>query len=125
MDVTPLVPRGQKIIQAYKSGTFKISGESYGGAIIVTPEACHNWPCEAAFEHLKIKDFAPVIEKSEEIDVFLFGTGNHIQFLPKALKTELKQNGVHVEVMDTGAACRTYNVLMAEGRRVMALLMSV
>ncbi|MDH5723058.1 MAG: Mth938-like domain-containing protein [Alphaproteobacteria bacterium] len=125
MDVTPLIPKGQKIIQAYKNGIFKISGVSYDGAVIVTPELCQEWNCKSEFAQLKIEDFAPVIEKSEEIDVFLFGTGCHIQFLPKALKTELKQNGVHVEIMDTGAACRTYNVLMAEGRRVMALLMPV
>ena len=63
-----------------------------------------------------------VSEKSAEIDVVLLGTGKIMQILNPALRRELKAVGLSVEAMDTGAACRTYNVLMAEGRRVAAAL---
>lgn len=125
MDVTPLIPKGLNIIQSYKNGSFKISGQSYENAVTVTPESCENWDIDEGFDSLEMKNFQPIIEQSHEIDVFLLGTGKNIQFLPKPLKSELKRSGVYLDIMDTGAACRTYNVLMAEGRRVMALLIPV
>ncbi|MCB1721310.1 MAG: Mth938-like domain-containing protein [Rhodospirillales bacterium] len=123
MDVTPLVKAGQQILQSYSAGRFRVSGVVYEGALIVLPEATQRWDFAGAVEELGEADFEPLIEQASEIDVILLGCGTAIQFLPSSLKNALKARGLNIEVMDTGAACRTYNVLMADGRRVAAALL--
>ncbi len=123
MNLTPLVKDGSQIIQSYASGRFRVSGEIYNSAIIVTPVCTTRWN---SFENdFCEEDFAPLIEKADEIDVVLLGCGAKMRFLPPGLKNNLKNKGLSVEIMDTGAACRTYNVLMPEGRRVVAALLPV
>lgn len=126
MDVTPLVRKGQQIIQSYAGGTFKVSGQIYAHPLIVTPDEAQPWAISQNHpDHMTSADFDAVIALSHSCDVFLFGTGKMLIFLPVELKKTLKTQGLHLEMMDTGAACRTYNVLMAEGRRVAALLLPV
>ena len=141
MDVTPLVKKGAQIIQSYAGGTFKISGQIYSTPVIVSPEFTQEWKTErivseieeegidergkSGFVFLALEDFFQVIELSQEFDVFLCGSGSEMKFLPPDVKTALKTKGVSIDIMDTGAACRTYNVLMAEGRRVVAMLLLV
>lgn len=124
MDVTPLVKKGQQIIQSYSGGRFKVSGERHDGAIVVFPSETKAWaPSSHDISELKIEDFDAVLAVKDDLDVILFGTGAAQEFLQPELKKMLKKEGLHIDVMDTGAACRTYNVLMAEGRRVAAILM--
>tara|TARA_B100001989_G_scaffold252747_1_gene235987 strand:+ start:2411 stop:2788 length:378 start_codon:yes stop_codon:yes gene_type:complete len=125
MDVTPLIRKGQNIIQGYKGGSFKISGNTYENALIISPHELLEWNIPEDFSSLEFEHFKEIINRRNEFDVFLFGTGKTIKFLPKDLKIQLKNEGVALDVMDTGAACRTYNVLMAEGRRVVVLLKPV
>lgn len=125
MDVTPLIPEGRQIIQAYPSGGFKISGIVHDGAVFVTPEKTFPWTAPASFADLKADDFSPLFDMADDIDVLLLGTGNQSQFLLPSLRAELRSKNLVIETMDTGAACRTYNVLMAEGRRVAAALIAV
>jgi uncharacterized protein len=122
MDVTPLIPQGQQIIQSYNANGFKVSGVVHSGAIIVLPEATEIWTAEN-FSGLSLENFSTLIERSREIDVVLLGTGAKMEFFAPSLKKALKGKGLMVEAMDSGAACRTYNVLMAEGRRVAAALL--
>lgn len=126
MDVTPLVKKGQQIIQSYAGGVFKINGVTYQGPVYVFPEKTLIWNPQALQIHSLVPtDFDLLVENSHQIDVFLLGCGAHIQFLPANLKSSLKSKGLSPDVMDTGAACRTYNVLMAEGRRVVCALLPV
>ena len=125
MDVTPLIPEGRQIIQAYVAGGFKVSGVTYQGGIIVFPTNTRNWNAPDSFAGLSTDDFAGLYDEAAEIDVLLVGTGARGEFFPPILRSVLKDRGLVVESMDTGAACRTYNVLMAEGRRVAAVLMPV
>lgn len=122
MDVTPLIPAGRQIIQSYGNGSVKVSGVSYSNPIIVLPTGTTDWAAPAIFTDLQASDFSELEASAHEIDVVLLGTGAQGQFLPPALRAALKEKGLVVDVMDTGAACRTYNVLMAEGRRVAAAL---
>lgn len=122
MDVTPLVRKGQQIIQSYSGGKFKVSGQIYDYSVIVSPEETIKWDA-AAFHDLDVSAFRPLFDKADEIDVVLLGCGAEIAFLPEKLRFELKEKGLQIDVMDTGAACRTYNVLMAEGRRVVCALL--
>ena len=70
-----------------------------------------------------MEDFQDLIALSETLDIVLLGTGDKSIFFPQGLRRDLKAKGVNMDVMDTSAACRTYNVLMAEGRRVAAALL--
>lgn len=124
MDVTPLVPEGRQIIQGYRTGGFRVSGVSYEGAVIVSPLRTSRWGA-ASFETLSENDFDELAIGADEIDVVLLGAGSRSGFFPPALYKALKSKGLVVETMDTGAACRTYNVLMAEGRRVVAALLPI
>lgn len=142
MDVTPLVAEGQQVIRSYAPGRFVISGISYHHAAIVFPDQVVRWSFSGQAESLSILDFAlfmsypPLPQPSPHggegvrrtgegvtcnVDILLVGCGALSAFLPK-LKAELKAVGINADFMDTGAACRTYNVLMAEGRRVAAAL---
>ena len=123
MDVTPLVKEGSKIIQSYAGERFRISGEIFEHAVLVTQNSVKIWDAAAPVKELSAADFDPLIAMCDEFDVVLMGTGERMSFLEPALKRELKERGLHVEVMDSGAASRTYNVLMAEGRRVVAAML--
>ena len=125
MDVTPLVAKGQQIIQSYAGGTFRISGVSYEEAILVFPHETFFWSEVQEFQNLTLQSFEPLLSQAGEIDVVLLGTGKVMQFFSPKIRQELSAQGLVVDVMDTGAACRTYNVLMAEGRRVVAALLPV
>lgn len=120
MDITPLVGADRQVILSYSGGAFKISGRAYTGPVVVYPDRVEPW---AATLPVTAAMFAPLAGAG--LDVILFGTGKAFAPLPPVLRKALKESGLGVEAMDTGAACRTYNVLMAEGRRVAAALMPV
>lgn len=124
MDVTPLVKKGQQIIQSYTGGSFKITGVVYKGAVIVRPEGTTLWAVPSfCLQELVSEDFKVLESVIGSADVVLFGTGAGQVILTPAQKRGL--GNLKPEAMDTGAACRTYNVLMAEGRRVAAVLLPV
>lgn len=120
MDVTPLIAQGTQIIQAYSGGHFRVSGQVFEGPVIVYPDRTVAWQ---AGEVLAVGDFSVLLD--EKPDVVLAGCGARVTAIPFALRQALKEQGLTVEFMDTGAACRTYNVLVAEGRRVAAALLPV
>jgi uncharacterized protein len=126
MDVTPLIPEGRQMVEAYGDGGFKISGTAYRGAVIVFPQRSIAWPV-SDFAALTLDDFAPILEagKAGEISLMLLGCGPRMLMMPGALRQAVRATGIVSEVMDTGAACRTYNVLLAEGRQVCAAMLAV
>lgn len=123
MDVTPLIPNGRKIIQSYGPQGFKVNGVSYNTSIIVTPTDCVEWTAPKSVQELGLSDFSFFDDKVGAVDVILFGAGGKPGMISGIIKTALREKGLSIDVMETGAACRTYNVLMAEGRRVAAMLM--
>lgn len=125
MDVTPLVKEGAQIIQGYAGAGFRISGVAYDGAVLVFSDKTIEWAALGDVKALTEADFAPLIDVAAELDVVLLGTGKDFAFPDPALRRALKELGLNVEAMDSGAACRTYNVLVAEGRRVVAALLPV
>ena len=120
MDVTPLVARDRQVIERYGASGFQVSGVAYSGAILVLPHATHLWSV-AILGEVTAATFAPVIEAGAQI--LLVGCGKRIAPVPQALRRELRVHGIVIDAMDTGAACRTYNVLLAEDRRVAAALL--
>ena len=125
MDVTPLVKEGAQIIQGYADGGFRVSGALHNGAALVFQDKTVEWNVSGDVKALTEADFTPLFDVADDIDVVLLGTGKSMVFCDPALRNALKAQGLNIECMDSGAACRTYNVLMAEGRRVVAALLPV
>lgn len=117
MDLTPLVRPGLQVIEKYGPVGFRVSGLIYHEPIIVFPERTIVWPQGAIDE----PGLAPIVQDGR-VELLLLGLGRRIGPVSPALRAALKRSGVAIEVMDTGAACRTYNVLLAEDRRVAAAL---
>lgn len=82
------------------------------------------WPV-TAFADVTLEALAPVLALAGRVDVCLVGCGASLRPLPLALRAKLKEAGLPADPMDTGAACRTYNVLAGEGRAVAAALIAV
>ena len=125
-DLTPLLPEGRQIIEAYGEGGFRISGAVYRGSVLVFPDRVQEWPV-ATFAALDEAAFAPLLAARQAglVDLVLLGTGSEMRRLPRGLSEALRKSGLIVESMTTGAACRTYNVLLSEGRRVALALLPV
>jgi len=124
MDVTPDIPEGRQVIQGYGDNCFRINGEVHAGSVLVFPDRTLAWPVRA-FEDVTLESLAPITGAAEEIEVLLLGCGRAMQLVTRRLRDPVREAGIVIEAMDTGAACRTYNVLMAEERRVAAALIAV
>ncbi|MEJ8560910.1 Mth938-like domain-containing protein [Yoonia sp. GPGPB17] len=104
-------------IDGYGPGFFRVGGQKHDGAVLVLPTGVSVW---GGFE-----DTAAVLEHISDIDVLFVGTGAEIAHPPKDFRTTLEEAGIGVETMASPAACRTYNVLLSEGRRVAVALLPV
>lgn len=124
MDVTPIIPADRKFIDGYGPGEFQVSGEVLHGALLVFPDRVEAWPVTSV-EDLAEDSFASLAHAEPPVEVLLLGCGRRMALIRSSLRATLRASGVVVEPMDTGAACRTYNVLLAEGRRVAAALIPV
>lgn len=124
MDITPQIPIDAQVIQRYGPGGFTISGEVHRGAVLVTPSAVAPWRTGAP-EQWQDADLAPVLALVPLPEILLIGSGATMVRLPERLRAALKARGIGCDTMDTGAACRTYNILLADGRRVAAVLVAV
>ena len=107
-------------ITAYGSGWIEVNRQRHAGALLVQPEGEPIAWAVADFDALAVAHFAQMAELAPE--VVLLGTGARQRFPHPSLLAGLAQARIGVEIMDTGAACRTYNILMGEGRRVLAAL---
>ena len=123
-DITPLVDKGSQVIHSYGAGGFKISGTRYDGSVLVTPKRVNAW-CVRQMSELTAESFDAVLDLEVPVDLIFVGCGGTILPLPKGLRQTLRQRGVVLELMDTGAACRTYNITMAEGRSIAAALIAI
>ncbi|QIE54543.1 hypothetical protein G5B40_03280 [Pikeienuella piscinae] len=122
MRISELTWDGPPPIDGYGGGGFRLAGVFRPGGLLLTPAAAADWRVGAAPGEA---DFAPVIAEADAIDVLLVGMGTEIAFLDAGARSALEAAGIGVEVMSTGSACRTYNVLLSEGRRVAAALIAV
>jgi uncharacterized protein len=117
-------PRAPKLIERYGKGGFRVSGQTLTGSILVLNDRVESWPV-ASIADLSVESLKPVIAAEPPIQILLLGCGPRIAFIAPPLRQALREAGVVIEAMDTGAACRTYNVLLAEERRVAAALIAV
>lgn len=122
MDVTPLIPEGHLLIEAYGGGGFRIAHQRLEGGVILSPLAVFSFPF-TDFAAVTEADIAPLFTLSPAPEMVLLGMGEHFQPCPPHMRQWLRARHITVDAMDTGAACRTYNILMGEGRRVAAILL--
>jgi uncharacterized protein len=104
-------------IDAYGPGFFRLGGEKYEGAVLVSPAGVVAW---GGYE-----DTNNALALGDQIDVLFVGTGAEIAHPDKTFRATLEEAGIGVEAMASPAACRTYNVLLSEGRRVAVALLPV
>lgn len=114
---------GRAPVDAYGNGGFRFADMSHRGSILCLPSGIHGWPQSDA--PLSPESYAKVVAEAGSIEVLLIGTGTVPRPLPAELAAVLREAGMRVDTMTTGAAVRTYNVLLAEDRAVAAALVAV
>ncbi len=111
------------VIRSYGPGQVKIKAGVYHASLIVTPtKIISDWPPQS-FHDLDASYFEALVALEPEL--VILGTGKYLRFPSPAVTRALIDANVGFEVMDTGAACRTYNILMSEGRKVVAALLMI
>lgn len=125
MEINSANARDFQVIESYGPGGFRVSGQRFSGAILVLPRRTIDWPV-AGLSAVDAACLGEIAAEQPEIEVFLLGCGDRAGLLTAAQRRDLRDSlGLSVDVMDTGAACRTYSVLLAEGRPVAAGLFPV
>ncbi|WP_018184486.1 Mth938-like domain-containing protein [Kaistia granuli] len=112
---------GQAPIDVYGEGVFRFAEMSHPGSLLCLPSGIYGWPVASASE-ITEDSLADVFAEAADIAVLVVGCGRDIAVFPKPLRERLRESGIAVEVMGTGPAVRTYNILLAEGRPVAAAL---
>lgn len=123
ISITPQDAEDALLVEAYGDGGFKLQGRRVKGALYVNGQGF--WPVQAeTLADLSLDQIGDQLA-SNKPELILIGTGARMSLAPKDLRLAFEQAGVSYDVMDTGAAARTYNVLLLEGRQVGALLLPV
>ena len=115
---------GRPPIDAYGNGGFRFADMSHRGSILCLPSGVHGWDVTED-EPLSMEMFRRILGETKDIEFLLVGTGSSIRPLPAELKAALRAANVSSDPMSTGAAVRTYNVMLAESRAVAAALIAV
>lgn len=115
---------GRAPIEAYGNGGFRFADMSHRGSILCLPSGIYGWePAERPA--LTSEDFSKLFAEAGQVEILLVGMGAELKPLPMQLRASFKQAGILSDPMSTGAAVRTYNVLLAEERAVAAALIAV
>lgn len=115
---------GRAPLDAYGNGGFRFAEMSHHGSLLCLPSGIYGWePGETA--PLTVEAFEKVFEDGEDIEVLLIGTGDELKPLAPELRQAFRDAGIIADPMSTGAAVRTYNVLLSEDRAVAAALLAV
>jgi uncharacterized protein len=113
---------GRAPIDAYGNGGFRFAGMSHRGSILCLPSGISAWD---PAEPLDAPSLAPALAEAGALGLLILGTGRSLALPAASVRQAFAQAGVALEPMDTGAACRTYNILLAERRPVGAALIAV
>ena len=124
MTVSEVRYPGQAAIEAYGNGGFRFGGMSHRGSILCLPSGVYDWAA-IDVDGVTVADFARIFQEAERISFVLLGVGRTVAMPSAAVRKAFAEANVGLEVMDTGAAARTYNVLLAEGRPLAAALIAV
>jgi len=123
-DITPEIAAGRQLIHSYGDGRFRVAGQVYEGSILVFPERTIPWSVTGT-DGMTEDTFAEVTGVVPPPEILLIGCGAVFSPPPGDLGVAFRQRGISMDWMDTGAACRTFNVLIGEDRSVAAALIAV
>lgn len=115
---------GRAPIDAYGNGGFRFADMSHRGSLLCLPSGIYGWDMKEG-DPLTVEAFSKVLAESGEIEVLLVGSGQNLKPIPADLKAALKARGIASDPMSTGAAVRTFNIMLAESRAVAAALIAV
>jgi len=115
---------GRAQLDAYGNGGFRFADMSHRGSLLCLPSGVYGWEMEEGMP-LTVSSLERVIEEAEDIEVLLLGTGLQLVLLPPDVKALLRSKRISCDPMSTGAAVRTYNILLSEQRAVAAALIAV
>jgi uncharacterized protein len=115
---------GRYPFDAYGNGGFRFADMSHRGSVLALPSGIKAWPITSITE-LTDEVLEPIFAEAGEIDLLLLGTGADVAAIPNAFRERFREAGIGLDVMQTGAAARTYNILLAENRKVAAALIAV
>ena len=119
----PHLPR-QALIDAHGGGGFRFAGMSHRGSLLCLPDGIWAWPVTEPAQASE-ETLARVFAQTGELDFFVFGTGAAPWMMPEPLRARFRAAQVSLDTMTTGAAVRTYNVMLMENRRVGAGLIAI
>jgi uncharacterized protein len=111
----------QYSVTAYEPGRVEVRGREYRNSVVLLPDQIIDSWRPQSIDDLQPEDFKILVELSP--DVILLGSGGQQVFPPVVLYAPVIESGIGIEIMDSAAACRTYNILLAEGRRVAAAIL--
>ena len=109
------------LVRGYRPGALRVGERTYDAGVVLTTERVIEHWAPGGFGDLRADTLETLAALAP--DVVLIGTGEHLRFPPPAATAGLLARGIGVEVMDTAAACRTFNILLSEGRKVVAALL--
>ncbi len=115
---------GRAPVDAYGNGGFRFADMSHRGSILCLPSGIHGW-AQTEQDDLSPEAFERVLAEASAFEVLLVGTGTALRPLPRETRERLKAAGISADPMSTGAAVRTFNILLAEERAVAAALIAV
>lgn len=124
MDITPVISERSQRIEGYGNGGFTVSGTRLEGSVLVFPDHTMPWGV-IDISQLTTASFQPIFDAQPPVEILLLGCGATHPFVEPALREACRAKGIALDAMDTGAACRTYNILLGEARRVGAALIAV
>ncbi|WP_334128980.1 Mth938-like domain-containing protein [Sneathiella sp.] len=123
-DISGLPREGQQLINSYGDGGFRVSGVRYQGSILIQPETTTAWPL-GDIAGLDLASLQSLLDAADGIDILLIGCGAGMAYIEEDIRAAFRAKGVVIDVMNTGAAVRTYNILLLERRQVAAALIAV
>ena len=122
-DISGIPEEGQQLVNSYGDGGFRVSGVRFDGNIIILPNETTAWDI-GSIKDLTIESLEPIINATPPVEILLIGCGASMAFIEEDIRKALRAKGITIDSMDSGAAVRTYNVLLLERRRVAVALIA-
>ncbi len=124
MEFTEIKSSSEAFIAGYGDGGFRMGDSRFTGSMLITPGGFYPWNV-TKHSDITLEGLKPLLENSDNIELLVIGMGGGMAFISKEIRKAFADNDIAIEVMDTGAAARTYNVLLQEGRMVTAALIAI
>lgn len=123
MEFTEINSSEEAFVAGYGDGGFRMGDSRFEGSMMITPDGFYPWTVTDKSE-ISLENLEPLLN-ANGIEIIIIGLGVNMAFLPKNIRSVFEEKKIAIEAMDTGAAARTYNVLLQEGRLVAAALIAI